>query len=453
MPTAGGEQENLTDQIMAGLERRFLQYGHRPSPAHWKGLRAIAETIEAQASGIAAPNFLLSALPTGMGKTTAVVESVKALVSRLDYADVGVVIFVNQLDQIRRLIDEMELAKELYSVRTGRENVELNELGRSDHANAQVLFTTQQKLPHLLRYQKNFPDIPLFKFKGAPRRVRIWDEAILPAEPLTFTVKQFEEAAALLLKLGQNSASALLEDWVARKIPLFPSGTVIEMPLLTLELGWGNLNGVEKDADLSNLVWMSGQDVRLHKDDFFGVTTISYRESLPREFAPLLVLDASGSLRLTYDLWEKGRGNLVELFSPGKTYNNLIIHYWDHAAGKSAHQDADKVQVLADGIANAVGSFSDNEDVLIIIRKQEDISYPNLEQRIKIKTGQRTGLHFLTWGKHTATNEYADVKQVIVVGALQYPYAVNEAMARGAAGISALQSVQKSMSKNYGWVK
>jgi Phage integrase family len=39
MPSGVEGRESLTDQIMAGLERRFLQYGHRPSPAHWKGLR------------------------------------------------------------------------------------------------------------------------------------------------------------------------------------------------------------------------------------------------------------------------------------------------------------------------------------------------------------------------------------------------------------------------------
>ena len=116
MPSGVEGRESLTDQIMAGLERRFLQYGHRPSPAHWKGLRAIAETIEAQASGTATPSFFLSALPTGMGKTTAVVASVKSLVSHPKYQDVGVVIFVSQLDQIRRLVDEIELAKDAYSV-------------------------------------------------------------------------------------------------------------------------------------------------------------------------------------------------------------------------------------------------------------------------------------------------------------------------------------------------
>jgi hypothetical protein len=129
--------------------------------------------------------------------------------------------------------------------------------------------------------------------------VRIWDEAILPAEPLTFTVKQFEEATVLLRELGQHSASALLADWVSKKLPLF-YGSVIEMPLLILDLGWENLDKSKKDANLSNLIWMSGQGVRLHDDNFSGATIISYRDSLPKEFAPLLVLDASGSLRLSY---------------------------------------------------------------------------------------------------------------------------------------------------------
>ena len=419
------DQSSLTDRIMVGLERRFLQYRHRPSPAHWKGLRAIAETIEAQALGTAEPKFFLSSLPTGMGKTTAVAESVKALVSNQAYAEVGVVFFVNQLDQIPRLIEDMELTDDEYAVRTGVANSELNALGRDDHANAQVLFTTQQKLPHLLRYRKNFSEMPFFKFRGASRRVRIWDEAILPADPLTFTAKQFEEVALSLDKIGQEAAATRLRQWTAKELPLLSSGSLIEMPALVLELQWEALGKLEHEDDLvRNVLWMSGHDVRLHQDDWSGATTITYRESLPREFAPLLVLDASGSLRLTYELWEKGRGNLVDLFSPGKRYSNLTIHHWDQGAGKSAHQDETKVENLAEGISKAVDQIPTDEKVLFIVRKQEDLSQPNIALSITARVCEAghdpTRLHFLTWGKHTATNEYADVKHVIVVGALQY---------------------------------
>jgi hypothetical protein len=196
-----------------------------------------------------------------------------------------------------------------------------------------------------------------------------------------------------------------------------------------------------------NLLWMSGQEVRLHRDSHAGATTISYRETLPKEFAPLLVLDASGSLRLTYKLWEEGRGNLIRLSSPGKSYDNLTIHHWDHAAGKSAHQDEAKVETLAEGISKTIAEMPPEEEVLIILRKQEDLSHPSLEDRVATKVSDAgldtSRLHFLTWGKHTATNEYADVRHVIVVGALQYAYAQNEAMARAATGLGVEDNVSK----------
>src|SRR5689334_13291568 len=83
------ELGSLTHQIMAGVEKRFLQYGHSPSSTHWEGLRAIAANIQAQALGTAEPKFYLSSLPTGMGKTTVVAEGVKALISDPVYNQVG----------------------------------------------------------------------------------------------------------------------------------------------------------------------------------------------------------------------------------------------------------------------------------------------------------------------------------------------------------------------------
>jgi hypothetical protein len=147
---------------------------------------------------------------------------------------------------------------------------------------------------------------------------------------------------------------------------------------------------------------------------------------------------------LTYELWEKGRGNLIELVSPGKTYTNLTIHHWDQAAGKHAQQDPTKAEILAQGVAAAINETPSDEQVLIIVRKQDDLSDPSLEQSILEKVGrnrERSTLHFLTWGRHTATNELADVKHVIVVGALQYSYAQNEALARAAEGLSVYASV------------
>jgi hypothetical protein len=273
---------SLTNQIMAGVEKRFLQYGHRPSSTHWEGLRAVAENIEAQALGTAEPKFYLSSLPTGMGKTTVVAEGAKALISDPAYEQVGIVVFVNQLNQIPRLIEETGVTKDQFAVRTGVDNKALNALGRN-HANAQVLFTTQQKLPHLLRYRKNFSDIPFFKFRGTSRQVRIWDEAILPAEPLTFTAKQIEEVAYRLAEIGQKQAGAMLRTWLEKLLPFAPSGCIVEIPPFILEMELGVLDKIKDESDsFRTMLWMQGQQVRVHQDAFSGATTISYRGAAKR---------------------------------------------------------------------------------------------------------------------------------------------------------------------------
>jgi hypothetical protein len=240
----------LTDEIIAGVKRRFAEYGHSPSPQHWSGLEAIAANIEAQASGTAAPNFYLSSLPTGMGKTTVLIESLRALVGRPEFEDVGAVIFVNQLEQISRLIEESGLDEHQYAVRTGKQNEELNALGNEDPREAQVLFTTQQKLPHLLRFQKDFPEISFFQFRGTPRGVRIWDEAILPAEPLTLTADEIKDLVEYLAQRDQQKVSELLKTWLEKELQDAPSGRPVKMPSFILHLDWNHLDKLENDNDL-----------------------------------------------------------------------------------------------------------------------------------------------------------------------------------------------------------
>src|SRR4029079_4026997 len=94
----------------------------------------------------------------------------------------------------------------------------------------------------------------------------------------------------------------------------------------------GNENDESDFAETSAiLTWLGGRYVRIYRRQNQAPTMISYREVLPSEFAPLLVLDANGEQRTTYRLWEEERGNLQFLPSPTKTYGNLTIHLFDHA--------------------------------------------------------------------------------------------------------------------------
>src|SRR5262249_1236217 len=114
-------------------------------------------------------------------------------------------------------------------------------------------------------------------------------------------------------------------------------------------------------------MWLlAGHKVRVHLDVHAGATAITYRENLPLELAPLLILDAGGELAMTYHAWGEGRGNLRQLPSVTKTYRNLTTHYWDHRAGKTAHRD-NEILVLA-----AEAALGQQNEVTVCLR---DLGY------------------------------------------------------------------------------
>ena len=241
----------LKEKIINALHARFSGYGHSPSEEHWVGLDAIAEFIQQMADNNAHPHFAYSALPTGMGKTSLLIEAVRQLATDPRYAHVGVVIFVNLLEQIPILAHEMELRPDQFAVVTGDANKELNQMGRghfskkgngnwiSEHHRAQVLFTTQQKLLHIAKHQDDFEQFFLFDPTGeghkVPRRVRIWDEAILPAKPEVLTCDDIRQFAERLITHGLVRHTALYREWLSKdfgdKVAWFAAALGIGKPI------------------------------------------------------------------------------------------------------------------------------------------------------------------------------------------------------------------------------
>jgi hypothetical protein len=55
----------------------------------------------------------------------------------------------------------------------------------------------------------------------------------------------------------------------------------------------------------------------------WGAAILDYRETLPDDLKPVLVLDASALVRTTYALWSKHRGGLVHLPSAQVDHQRL----------------------------------------------------------------------------------------------------------------------------------
>lgn len=192
----------------------------------------------------------------------------------------------------------------------------------------------------------------------------------------------------------------------------------------------------ESDAETLATIWkLAGKPIRLSTDNFDGITAVHYEEAFPDDFAPLLILDASGLLRETYSQWFRNRGGLHRLPSPQKDFTRLQIGHWDHAAGRSGEPKALKEQwdKIADGVAEKILHLPEADNVLIV-HFLPSSKIGNFEHRLtKRVRGKR--IKYTTWGEHTATNDYRDCKHIVLAGVLQLPSSAIEAYGRGAKGI------------------
>jgi hypothetical protein len=355
---------------------------------------------------------------------------------------------VSRLEEIANLIGELGPAGQEVGVFTADE--EYNDLGIKEPFEARILITTQQMIDSRLQHGASFGDLTEFHYYGTPRQVRIWDEAMMPAEELTLNVVTLAAMADALRKLGPKFSEKILD--VCEEVRKLKNGA-------TYRFFDPKEYGVEYDRartilkkqptklrETGRTIWqLAGKEVRV-KHDPSGNTMLDYRNHLPEDFFPVVILDASGRVRATYELWEKHRKNLVHLTRAQKSYSNLTIHVWNRGGGKEAWRM--NSSNLLDGIVATINERPD-EKWLVVVHKEDDWEdrgqrrIPDLEAMIRELVKNPNNLSFLTWGNAHATNDFRMCTNVILAGTLFYPPSVYEVRARAAMGLEAVEALEE----------
>ncbi len=434
----------LTKQTILGLQTFFKdQTSHQPSQAMWDALTDLAGTLERMADGECPPLYHLSSLDPGVGKTRTIIHFVQALMSSPDHDTVGVLLCVSRLDEIRKLTDEMGLSDDDFAVFTADEN--LNRLGSGRPHSARVLFTTQQMVERRCE-GKLFKDADVFHFQGRSRRVRLWDEAILPGQTLTLNRDDIGHLFAPLRgthpKLAETIETLFVDlkgvkDGGTMFIPDLEKNHKVSLNDVIRLLS--NVERSHQNAAMS--LWMlSGKDVTVRKDYHKGNTVLDYKETLPDDFAPVVILDASGRVRTTYRHWEDRRGTLVSLRKADKRYDNLIVHVWNKGGGKTAfRREGEK---LINAIASTINSKPDEE--WLVIHHKSEAGFDVVSGVTDLLHMNKDNVHFLHWGNHHGTNDYAHVTNVILAGTLFYRPSYYESMGRLGSGFTASDRLTKA---------
>lgn len=468
---------DLGKTIVSNAITEVAKYGRQLREEDFTSLAAVACVIEATVLGTAKPHLYLSTQPTGWGKTAILVAATLAILNDPTLGHIGIVVMVNTLDQIDALIARMGLRDHQYAVRVGDDEPDMNERGLTSlcktmgakkvaHRYAPVLFTTQQKITKaLMPHQRDFERMPFFdycgpaspdeietlkrkKSCGQKRQVRLWDEAYLPIDPVIIGLDEIASFANRLDDLGLTKAAATLKGWIIRLRNIKPKSAGV--PDWVREAMWPDGEVNELFARLSEgdkrwaamcgaLFALRGTSVRVLHQQYNNTTVaISYRRSIPYNIEPLLIFDASGNQAMEYKFLARNGGNVVRLPSASKTYRNLNVRFFDYKSGQAAYRTTATIDVLATAAAQAVMDKPSDQDVLIVHRKGEKAPATTLPASIQSKVramgGNENRVHFLTWGNHRATNEYQQIKHVILVGVLQAPPSAVIGMVYGTSG-------------------
>jgi hypothetical protein len=429
---------SLASDTLSRLGSWFTVNGLRPSPAMWEGIEDLCVCLQRMAEGDAKRDFFLSSLDPGVGKTQTVFHFLLSLLASTKHDNVGAVVFMFTKEEIKTFVAEAQAAglpDTAFAARVHKNDVEVNKLGCGDPEAARILFTTQQRLVTICT-GRSFGEVQEFRYRGRPREVRVWDELLLPAQPVLLNG---DEIAALYRHLPKGSGLTDDLDRFRDYLKDTPTRSLIEVPDVAAahRLPFSELQRSLRDTpgDIQKIatdLWhLFGKRAVVRKDGDPKPTIVSYRENLPDDLAPLVVLDASGRVTTTYSLWQQHRGGLTKLKLGRKLYNNLTLHVWRIGGGATSFLNDGGHR--RNGIVQAIRSKPTEPWLVVCHKRHEKRLRGEIEAELD---GTGIATEFTHWGLHRATNKYRNVTNVILAGTMFLPPSVLEAMGRAAAGCS-----------------
>ena len=447
---------SLADTAEAILRETFTARGHFPAEAHWDALRDILATIQAMADGTADQSIHLAGISPGIGKTSSIVAAAAALRSLEHYSDVGMVVCVGRLEEAR------QIALSLHGAGVGSDTAVLigagavRELGdklRGDGAfdvavvaggehdpaggllarSRAILITSQQRVCKVTE-RRRFREVADFTFNGADRPIVIWDESLTIAHDLVVPRIALSELEVAAHELDPRFGRAL-EQFKAALIPA-EHAALVDVPDWTAEFGVeeGQMRealldrGMKEDAtalDIAAALFLiGGRAVRVYHDRQSeehggGNTVISFKDALPNDLLPILVLDASVLVRPFYDNLVAYRG-AKRLRPAQQNYRQLRTHLWQRGGGKRSF--IRHGAVLIEGIVKTILN-APQDRWLIVHHRARKIGFKKpqgFEEAIRkeLPASLQSRVSFITWANHCGVNAFKDYERVILAGTL-----------------------------------
>ncbi|MGV8057782.1 MAG: hypothetical protein AB2L12_07145 [Smithellaceae bacterium] len=417
--------DSLTISAFTDLQKFFKAKDHSPSIEMMQGLYNTINNLTLQLQRQIAPKYYICPLDPGVGKTSAIKAWISAYLRKArEYDNQGVILFFDRHEEIISFLDECNLPEDSYGVLVGDfstvgKSLNARGVGKDNINNALVLFTTKQQIIIKTHKKASFNAVSTFHYQGKPRMVRIWDESMIVGRAATVNASDIMELVGTVERSGAMELSALLRHY-ALYLYERKDSELITIPDFDMDLKTAFRWETSKMRNTAETLDMLSGRVAEVKVAGKGRVVLDCIESLPFDLQPCLVTDASARFRGTYSLYEKYHESNVSLVPEDsyKRFNPLKIHILNRSTSKKTYSNLKELENVAIDVSMVIMSRpSEKFLVVVTVSNFRKISRAILE---KLPRAQHSLIQFLTWGRHTATNAYIDIPNVIITSLLYY---------------------------------
>lgn len=445
---------NLVRATLQNLYETFNRLGLKPSHSSYHAFNQLADILVKGLTGKLDSSFYLSSLDPGVGKTQIICTFIQTWKQKGFKPSGSVLIAVSSKEQINDLVRRMSLDDGDYACLTSDNSINVLGLGKDHSRKAKVLFTTQQMILSRCGDKKAFDKESSFFYENGPRNLRIWDESYLPSEPVSISITNMMGLSGMLTYLANDLANKLAElgsgltsDKVGQVFCIAKGLADLARKAKAALVASGTSLHKRQAYALESLIRAGGQELRLK--DYGGsssLTLVGHGRTIPADFAPAIILDASIRVRGTYALWEAAGAKVTRLDTVVNDYQNLRLRYWRTACGKGVLSNPDTNRSIFRNIAKAIETKPTEEWLIIAGMDDPYAIHKDEEEREKASTlglirrslpegiAATVRLSFVHWGRHMATNAYSHIKNVIVIGAWDYGNKGRDALAAASIG-------------------
>lgn len=410
-PSGSTTLSDASYRALASLQASRGQAFDNPTAT---AIQAVLELLEAMLRGSEDPSaerYYLSSLDPGQGKTEAICTFLRTWRDRGFQPHGGVLVALSRVEEIEAYIDRSGLGDDEFAVLVSP-NYTVSSRGKQDREQAPVLFTTQEQVRARCR-NSDFASIHQFHFEGRPRSCRVWDETLTLGRAATMRLDAIQGLLEPVRPLS-SSAASMLEGLIKVVGEAKPGERVTCPAQQAVGRELGPLLPPQARQHWATLGALGGQEVLVTESNYHGRELVGIADTLPDDFAPALILDASGRVRHTYRVWEASKGNLVRLPEAANDYGPLTVHLWDRPCSRSTFSDPGKREEILQSAAELLNREADTRWLVLHHLPRGNVDVPERLRRLLLGSPDR--VRFLHWGNHHGTNAFREIDRILVMG-------------------------------------